>query len=98
MNVLTKGGIYIYIHTHIYIHNIYIYIYTQYTHIHNEILLSFKKERNSRTFLAVQWLRLYASTAWGMGSISSQGTKIPLAGECSQKKKKERNSDTFYIT
>ena len=37
--------------------------------------------------LVVQWLRLYASTAGGTGSISGQGTKIPHAMEHSQKKK-----------
>ena len=33
----------------------------------------------SRTSLAVKWLRLHAFNAEGMGSIPSQGTKIPLA-------------------
>ena len=28
-------------------------------------------------FLAVQWLKLSASTARGTGSISGQGTKVP---------------------
>ena len=40
------------------------------------------------TSLAVQWLRLQASTAGGMGSISGLGIKIPHAAGCSQKKKK----------
>ena len=31
------------------------------------------------TFLVVQWLRLHASTAGGMGSIPGWGTKIPQA-------------------
>ena len=31
------------------------------------------------TSLAVQWLRLYASNAGGVGSIPGQGTKIPHA-------------------
>ena len=31
------------------------------------------------TSLAVQWLRLCASTVAGMGSIPGQGTKIPRA-------------------
>jgi len=44
------------------------------------------------TFLAVQWLRLWASTAGGEGSISGQGTKIPYATWCVQKKKKNQNS------
>ena len=41
-----------------------------------------------RTSLAVQWLRLRASTAEGAGSIPSQGPKIPHAKGQSQKKKK----------
>ena len=39
------------------------------------------------TSLAVQWLGLRASTAGGTGSIPGQGTKIPHAVWCSQKKK-----------
>ena len=41
------------------------------------------------TSLAVQWLRLHASTAWGTGSFPGQGTKIPQAAWPSQKKKKK---------
>ena len=37
------------------------------------------------TSLVVQWLRLGASTAGGMGSIPGQGTKIPHASRRSQK-------------
>ena len=33
------------------------------------------------TSLAVQWLRLHASTAGGAGSIPGWGTKIPHAGQ-----------------
>ena len=40
------------------------------------------------TSLAVQWLRLRASTAGGMGSIPGQGTKIPHAALHGQKKEK----------
>ena len=36
----------------------------------------------------IQWLRLSASTVGGMGSIPGQGTKIPHAARCGQKKKK----------
>ena len=36
--------------------------------------------------LAVQWLRLCASNAGSMGSIPGQGTKIPHAMRCGQKK------------
>ena len=32
----------------------------------------------------VQWLRHYASSEGGMGSIPGQGTKIPYAMLCSQ--------------
>ena len=34
------------------------------------------------TSLAVQWLRVHASTAGGMGLIPGQGTKIPHAVRC----------------
>ena len=37
------------------------------------------------TSLAVQWLRLCASTAGGMGLIPGQGTKILHAAQHSQK-------------
>ena len=37
--------------------------------------------------LAAQWLRLHTSTAAGMDSIAGQGTKIPHAVWCGQKKK-----------
>ena len=39
------------------------------------------------TSLAVQWLRLRAPNAGGMGSISSQGARIPHAAPCGKKKK-----------
>ena len=38
--------------------------------------------------LADQWLRLRASTAWGVGLIPGQGTKIPHITQYSRKKKK----------
>ena len=38
------------------------------------------------TSLAVQWLRLRASTAGGTGSIPDWGTKIPHAAQSGQKK------------
>ena len=41
----------------------------------------------SGTSLAVQWLRLYASNAGGMGSISGWGIKILHATQCGQKVK-----------
>ena len=34
--------------------------------------------------LVVQWLRLYAFTAKGMGSILGQGTKAPQAACCGE--------------
>ena len=37
-----------------------------------------------------QWLRLHAPNAGGKCSIPGQGTKIPHAAWCGQKKKKER--------
>ena len=46
--------------------------------------------RNLRTSLEVQWLRLHASTAGVTGSILGQGTKIPLAAWYGQKKKKSQ--------
>ena len=36
------------------------------------------------TSLVIQWVRLYASTAGGMGLIPGWGTKIPHAMQCSQ--------------
>ena len=43
------------------------------------------------TSLAVQWLRLLASTAGAMGSIPAQGTKIRMPrGAAKKKKEKER--------
>ena len=48
-------------------------------------------QRNeSRTSLAVQWLRLHASTAGGLGSIPGWVTKIPHAHGAAKKKKTEK--------
>ena len=44
-------------------------------------------KKNWGTSLAVQWLRLHASTAGGAGSIPGGGTKILHAVWCGQKKK-----------
>ena len=41
------------------------------------------------TSLAVQWLRLHASTAWGTGSIRGWGIKIPHAVWSGQKKERK---------
>ena len=43
----------------------------------------------SGTFPVVQWLRLHASTAGGVGSIPGQGTKILHTVQHGQKKKKK---------
>ena len=43
------------------------------------------------TSLAVQWLRLHASTAGGMGSIPGQGTKFPTCMLRGAAKKKKKN-------
>ena len=42
------------------------------------------------TSLVVQWLRICASTAGGMGSIPGWGTKIPHAAQSSQKQTKKK--------
>ena len=47
-------------------------------------LINLKKKTDGRTSLAVQWLRLCASSAGGIGSIPGWGTKIPHAVPCSQ--------------
>ena len=52
--------------------------------------LAMHLETPCRTSLAVQWLRLRASTAGGMGPIPGWGIKILRAMRCSQKKKKEK--------
>ena len=43
-------------------------------------------ENGNRTSLAVQWLRFHTPLSGGTGLTPSQGTKIPHAGGCSQKK------------
>ena len=54
------------------------------------------------TSLVVQWLRLLAPNAGGMGPIPGQGTKIPHATWHDQKKKKRKEDsalshlDRFY--
>ena len=44
------------------------------------------KEEPARTSLVVQWLRLHASSAGDIGSVSGQGTRMTPAA---QPKKKE---------
>ena len=51
------------------------------------------RNRNSGTPLVIQWLRLCISNAGGEGLILSQGTKIPHAELCSQKKSKQANKN-----
>ena len=50
-----------------------------------------KKTENVGTSLVVQWLRLFTSTAEGMGLIPGWGTKILNALWHSKKKKKKEN-------
>ena len=47
------------------------------------------KSTRTGTSLVVQWLRLCASNAEGVGLIPGQGTKIPHAMHCGQKLKKQ---------
>ena len=54
------------------------------------IQMNFFKKQKQGTFLVVQWLRLYAPTAEGMGSILGQGTKVLHATWYRQKKQKEQ--------
>ena len=49
------------------------------------------------TSLAVQWLRLN-SAAGDVSSVSGQGTKIPHALQCSQKKKSVDNISLHWVT
>ena len=52
----------------------------------------FIRTKNS---LAFQWLRLHIFSAEGTGSIPVQGTKIPQAVRCCQKKKKSQSIKKF---
>ena len=45
-----------------------------------------------RTSLVVQWLRLHASNAGGVGLIPGRGTKIPHATQCSEMESKVQMS------
>ena len=55
------------------------------THSHTE-------NEQSGTSLAVQWLRLRASTAGDMGSTPSGGINIPHAAQCGQKNTTQHNT------
>ena len=58
-------------------------------------LLKFEVE----TSLAVQWLRLRASTAEGLGLIPGQGTKSPTSREvCSEKIKMKSDHDIGLLS
>lgn len=49
-------------------------------------LTQIKRRRRRKSFLTVQWLRPYAPSAWGMGSVPGWGTTIPHATGPSQNK------------
>ena len=47
----------------------------------------------------IQWVRLHASTAGGVGLIPGRGTEIPHPAQCGQKKKKKNPSNNpFAVT
>ena len=50
---------------------------------------------NEGTSLVVQWLRLHAPNAEGMGLIPGQGTKIPHAKWQREKKKSDFFADSI---
>ena len=56
--------------------------------IRNKVKTVKEKKSKLGTSPVVQWLRLWASTAGGMGSIPGWGTKVPHAVQCGQKTKK----------
>lgn len=45
-----------------------------------------KEKKEKEVLLTVQWLRPYAPSAWGMGSVPGWGTTIPHATGPSQNK------------
>ena len=49
-------------------------------------------KKGGGTSLVVEWLRLCAANAGGMGLNPGQGTKIPQATWCSQKKRRLTNT------
>ena len=55
--------------------------------------------RRSGTPLVVQWLRLRAPKAGGLGSMSGQGTSshMPLLSPGTAKKKKKKKKDCFCL-
>ena len=62
-----------------------------------ECNFSIKKKPSIGTSLEVQWLRLHASSAGGMGLILGGRTKIPHASQHSQKIKNKPTSITYKI-
>ena len=50
-----------------------------------------KKKTSLGHPLVVRWLRRRASNGGSVGSIPSQGTKIPQASQCSQDKTKKQS-------
>ena len=59
------------------------------SHVENKPSYSHLKTGDS---LAVQWLRVHAFTAMGLGSIPDQGTKIPSALQLMAQKEKNQTS------
>ena len=64
-----------------------LYILNLYSNLYQLCLNKKKKKLKIGTSLAVQWLRLQASTAGGVGSISGGGNKIMHDVWCGKKKK-----------
>ena len=58
---------------------------------------SARNTKNIGTFLAIQWLRIHASTAVGTGSMPAWRTKIQLAVWCGQKIK-ARNTKIINLS
>lgn len=58
------------------------------TLLHTQICVEFRVKISFGGFLVVQWLRLCASNAGGLGSIPGGETKTSHATQCDQKKKK----------
>ena len=52
---------------------------------------------NHGTSLVVQWLRLRASNAEGMGSIPGRGTRIPHALRHHQKNPTKQNTNHMFF-
>ena len=57
-----------------------------------------KNDSRGIVWQSSSWLGLGALTAEGRGSIPGQGTTIPQAAQCCQKKRKKNDSGTCGIT